>query len=1335
MIRLTTLRNLQASEESIKNFEELKASIFNSSSSSILACLQTPISVQRIKKQIETIYINAMKRVWGFKIIAQLSQMRHSTETKAEYLNWFCSSLRHNTNVLSHYTDDVTGWGEHLKNELRKSFFLVFNGIIKQIGEWTNETEIKFMLNWCKWQFTASDHEDLIKSGIFEILSQGNGKKEKDKNPLKYCWGSNFSYECREDYPLCQDVLEIFEQILVACFARIIKKDSGEEQKIKTNGTSVPGMEKAHSLVNTSTTEGLITKGLKHIFEQLDRYIKLIKKFDGIDWEFYVSKRNSQRKNGERIAEAEGNCLEDDQEIQSEGDSETNNEPIQTGNQEESKEAQDFNEDEEVFSGGSSEDTSSSPSESDESESDNSGNEDSSIRHRSIHRESEHNSIRSQQNANENDNGNEDIIKNTIKQKEDQEIEKLKKFYEDKFIMRFLRLIETFTSIATNKKEIRQMVFNVATSKELTILVDLLVHGPPRHGYSVLKIFSNLFKIRLPGHIFDESVKWLSQIDGSLHQKIMNNIKCQNKFDSTPFLKFLFHYTVSIRSAMWNDSHFEGSGSFILSNMMLGLLRTILSSDAYPKYQKELVSAIDHLIDHIDTYALEEFEPLISVLNGAEYLGLGLGANGVWTDGSMFTVLGFAKKWYGLKTQDNQNDDQNDDEFVKHRIQTHLENKNDHILALYYDPKHPERTDIFTAIPEEVRLIPKLEKETNKILLDETRINKYLKALKLDEKFDKSDYVNSTKRSLGLKILEQYLVDHGEELIKLIDPEFYNSFLKLLYSEACSPNSGKSTMQNDWIEQKIHALQEYAVENNASLRTSNNVKVRFIGKNMFVTKVLKSAGNQTFCKCIDLVSAMNYGRVVQGENYSILNAAGLPEKDEDLSKIEEKDLRLIDPTEVPTVDLLYKHLKTAKILLSWDVDIGSMHKELVKKDLEIAYFKSIMIVSKEDFIEIKQFLNEDPIVKAVKVEGKSQNDALIQELVEFGGFDENQLKEILKGNEDATISRKSNLISEWWIKQEEKIKLEENKTNNQESKEETKNSLHEETIDTFTSQGIENNNSEKDNKQNLEDKNAFDEDTIFNLEKNDKFTQILESVSKYGSSNYEDQSNKPKKQRGDLLNSVYIINNRNIEGDYLSWIGNYFVSMCRKTIMSFFKISQIENLLRLTLSSKDSTENFIKFVKIIGNELIMTKLNMIDDKPYEDLKKILGSIIKSCVSNKDFTPFLHQLFRDVIVKGSIKGLKTVLEAGAKDVKSYFNNESVAIETMNFYILVDIVSLYIKEWPDLIFEDSDLFKKFMTMLFLIPCVFRGDSKLQKNVYLSILKIVVIVDQSIGKLVIL
>lgn len=773
-------------------------------------------------------------------------------------------------------------------------------------------------------------------------------------------------------------------------------------------------MEKAHSLVNTSTTEGLIARGFKHVFEQLDRYIKLTKKFEGIDWEFYVSKRNSQRKKGDTIEELESNELDD------ENEPEPAAEPEVTESVAESQSvAEDANIDESQAKPGDTNNEETKDSAQPDDSKQDAVEETKEVKPEEDKKQDDdpnEDADDAQDAEDDNDAANEEVkdkVREKVEEKENKEIDKLKKLYEDKYIVRFLKLIEIFTSIATNQTGVLGMVLKVATPQELTILVDLLVYAPPRHGYTILKIFDNLFKVKVPHELFDESIKMLANVEGSLHHKIMNNINTQNKFESTPFVRFLFNYIVSIRSAMWNDSHFEGSGSYTLSNMMLGLLRTVLNSDVYPKYQKELTAAVDHLIDNIDTYALEEFEPLISILNGAEYLGLGLGTNGVCSDGSMFTVLGFVQKWYGLKTQDNQNNNQNDDEFVKHRIQTHLESKDDHILALYYDPKHPERTDIFTVIPEEVRLIPKLEKESNKLLLDKVRINKYLRALKLDEKFDKSDYVKSTKRSLGLKILEQYLVDHKEELSKLIDTEFYNSFLKLLYSEACSPNSGKSTMQNDWIEQKIHALQEYAVENNVSLRISSDTKARFADKKMVLSKVLKSAGNQRYSKCIDLVSAMNYGRVIQGENYRIFDAAKLPQSDDDLSKIKEKDLRLIDPTEVSTVDLLYKHMKTAKILLSCDVDIESMHKGLVDKDTEVAYFKSVVIVSRKDFIEIKQFLTEDPKIKVVSNEGLSQYEAFIKEMVEYAGFDRKTLEDILKGNEDAPLSRKSNLVSDW----------------------------------------------------------------------------------------------------------------------------------------------------------------------------------------------------------------------------------------------------------------------------------------------------------------------------------
>jgi hypothetical protein len=200
---------------------------------------------------------------------------------------------------------------------------------------------------------------------------------------------------------------------------------------------------------------------------------------------------------------------------------------------------------------------------------------------------------------------------------------------------------------------------------------------------------------------------------------------------------------------------------------------------------------------------------------------------------------------------------------------------------------------------------------------------------------------------MGLKILEQYIIDHGEELIKLIDADCYNSFLKLMYSEACNPSSNKSTMQNEWIEQRVYALQEYATENNVSLRASTDTKAKFSDKELILSKTLKSAGGQRYCKCMDLVTAMNYGRVIQGENYLIQENFKMPVKDEDKAKVKQVDLRLVDPDDVNTAEKLLEHLKTAKILLSCDVDIEALHKELVEKDKEIAYFRSVVLISKQ----------------------------------------------------------------------------------------------------------------------------------------------------------------------------------------------------------------------------------------------------------------------------------------------------------------------------------------------------------------------------------------------------
>ena len=127
-----------------------------------------------------------MKRLWGLKIFGEISSCSMSDDTKTSWFNWFCSALRKNSNILAHYSDDLTGMGDYLLDKLRVSFFDVFNGIVGQIRHTNDINIMKFLLNWAKWRISATDHQYIVKSGIIQTLKDGNGSEDKLKNPIKY---------------------------------------------------------------------------------------------------------------------------------------------------------------------------------------------------------------------------------------------------------------------------------------------------------------------------------------------------------------------------------------------------------------------------------------------------------------------------------------------------------------------------------------------------------------------------------------------------------------------------------------------------------------------------------------------------------------------------------------------------------------------------------------------------------------------------------------------------------------------------------------------------------------------------------------------------------------------------------------------------------------------------------------------------------------------------------------------------------------------------------------------------------------------------------------------
>jgi len=100
---------MQTSKGSIKSFTERKADIWNSGITSILGLLQAPIESQQIQKQVEKTYVDCCKRAVGLKIMRELILNDAPWNHMNSVIQWFCSSLRRNTNKITHYLDDCTG--------------------------------------------------------------------------------------------------------------------------------------------------------------------------------------------------------------------------------------------------------------------------------------------------------------------------------------------------------------------------------------------------------------------------------------------------------------------------------------------------------------------------------------------------------------------------------------------------------------------------------------------------------------------------------------------------------------------------------------------------------------------------------------------------------------------------------------------------------------------------------------------------------------------------------------------------------------------------------------------------------------------------------------------------------------------------------------------------------------------------------------------------------------------------------------------------------------------------------------------------------------------------
>jgi len=66
-----------------------------------------------------------------------------------------------------------------------------------------------------------------------------------------------------------------------------------------------------------------------------------------------------------------------------------------------------------------------------------------------------------------------------------------------------------------------------------------------------------------------------------------------------------------------------------------------------------------------------------------------------------------------------------------------------------------------------------------------------------------------------------------------------------------------------------------------------------------------------------------------------------------------------------TVPDLIKHMKKAKIILTTDCDLTENYKKIIEENEEVGYFRSVVVISREDYDNINTFMNEDPDIPGV----------------------------------------------------------------------------------------------------------------------------------------------------------------------------------------------------------------------------------------------------------------------------------------------------------------------------------------------------------------------------------
>jgi hypothetical protein len=576
---------------------------------------------------------------------------------------------------------------------------------------------------------------------------------------------------------------------------------------------------------------------------------------------------------------------------------------------------------------------------------------------------------------------------------------------------------------------------------------------------------------------------------------------------------------------------------------------------------------------------------MVCLIEGGEYLGLNVGAICTSKLNETFKVIGFVKEWYGLSSSNTVNDDL---ELRFYKITSSYKDKKDYILGLTYN-KNDHSKDILSLFdPKNISLVQSLKKTSSHYLLNKERLNKFIKAMQIDIKPDKSDSIALTKRCVGMKILVKLIDNYSDKLNDLLDHDFKNKLIGILIQECTSSSDSEKALKCEWLDQKLYVLKKFATERDITLKSKSEakVKVKFTRHMMSLSKPLKSSPKETYAMSVALKAAMNYG-VVEG----IIDYIVIPFEDLHSSKYHSDNVVIVDSSKCDSVEKLRYIFKYCDVIVSSDVDIKTMHAEFKGINKQLAYFKSIVLIDAINIKKLTEISRTDPDVKTGSNDEMKIGDTFISEISTFCNFEPKELKEILIGTEANNLEKRvCTLIKH--LKNKDKKE--------EEKKEKNKGEQKEEEVD--------------DNWFRPEEFN-FDEDNDFThaygLNSDKKFSDIVAQLGAYDSGNYNLDNAESNDNEVDLYEKVYNCSTNDVETEYLGTLSSYYKQLCRLTISAFFKELNMKEIISLVQNTSGSLEKFLSYMLIKGNDAAITEYTTKDNSLSNEFEILIEKLVKT----------------------------------------------------------------------------------------------------------------------------